>query len=202
MHEAMTGTTKPGDVLQVAGAMPAPLDSFRVHEARDEMVVGQIDPVASADLAGVGARGARRRRRGPQGREERRQDGREEFRGALPLRIGDPVGRQGVGYARVQEAGEGGVDVGACEGEGVLVACGGRVVVVVDGFEPRGEKGECFGRYVLCEVGEVILVRVLGYRGVVSRFLIRHGGWLCGIWVLTILIFVVPVYYGLILRCR
>lgn len=62
VHKAMARATQPSDAVQHPLFMPATLEHFGMDFSRDQMVVGQRDPVPVTYLAGIDSR------RGPGGR--------------------------------------------------------------------------------------------------------------------------------------
>ena len=152
MHEAVTGAAQPGDVLQLVLWVPGALEHLGVHAARDQVVVGQRDPGALADLAGVRGGAGLRWRRGCGGerRDERLQRREEELRRRL-LRAEQAVSRERVGDVD----GEGVEEPGGRGGRqrvGVLRLQRGRVQPegVGEGPQGGGKGGEYLGGYVLC----------------------------------------------------
>ncbi|KAL3951919.1 hypothetical protein ACCO45_013636 [Purpureocillium lilacinum] len=94
VHEAVARAAQPGHVLQVLAAVPAALDGLFVHEARDQVVVRQRDPGASAELARLCPRRLRCGRRRRHGLEVRHQDGgKERLRRGRERRVGRRVRR-------------------------------------------------------------------------------------------------------------
>jgi len=65
MHKPVAGPAKPRDILQLIGAVPPALHHLGVYEARNKVMVAQVDPVAAANLASrdLAARGGGRRGR-------------------------------------------------------------------------------------------------------------------------------------------
>lgn len=57
VHARMARPAQPRHVLQLVRRVPAAFDRLGVHEARDQVVVAQGDPVAAADLAARGLGG-------------------------------------------------------------------------------------------------------------------------------------------------
>ncbi|GFF47778.1 hypothetical protein IFM46972_08385 [Aspergillus udagawae] len=127
MHETMARPTQPRHTIQHPLLMPPLLEHLCMHAARNQMVIREGDPVALADLAGVGARGRPYRRRG----------GHTGY--VLAQHWGEEVGDVGgVGHEAVD--GEG---VGDGDGDG---SCYGLE-------EGAGERG---GGVFVCEDGVVL----------------------------------------------